>query len=94
MTNKIAKTNTFILSNMAPQYVAHNSGPWNNWEKYTRYKAEEKKVLIVITGVTNGLTKFVEKYIKTHISDVSVILQNEKHPSCNTRKVVQTACVV
>ena len=86
MTYKQAKMNTFILSNMAPQYKIHNNGSWNNWENYTRYKAEEKHVLFVITGVTNGRNKFVLKYIMTYMY-IGVILQNEGK-SCNTKTLL------
>ena len=47
--------NTFILSNIAPQYTNHNSHSWNDWEKYARQRAKEEGVLYVITGVTGQL---------------------------------------
>ena len=49
----IPKKNTFILSNMAPQYSTHNTHPWNHWEQYVREIAKELNgiQLFVITGV-------------------------------------------
>ena len=53
MVEKIPKMNTFIYSNMAPQYETHNTGPWEN---YTRQRARtEKGDLFVITGVAGEL---------------------------------------
>ena len=52
MTEIIAKANTFILSNMAPQYEKHNRA-WEKWEKYVQKKAKDlASVIFVITGVT------------------------------------------
>ena len=55
MVTDIPKKNTFILSNIAPQYETHNNHPWNDWEKYARQRAKEEGVLFVITGVTGQL---------------------------------------
>ena len=63
MTNALAKINTFILSNMAPQYEKHNNA-WADWEEYVRTKAELKGVLFVITGVTEGLK--INKYVPSY----------------------------
>ena len=59
MTSDVSQTNSFILSNMAPQFPDHNRFAWKNWEAYTRKKAEDKKFLLVITGVTGEAGKFV-----------------------------------
>ena len=57
MIHTIFRTNTYIMSNMAPQYIDFNGVVWDNWEIYTRKTAIEKKVLFVITGVTGDLVK-------------------------------------
>lgn len=57
MTSPLAKINTFILSNIAPQYKKHNTEVWNNWENYTRNKTMKKGFLFVITGVTGDAKK-------------------------------------
>ena len=45
--------NTYILSNIAPQYELHNKKAWEKWEEYTRTKAKKiEGFLFVITGVT------------------------------------------
>ena len=59
MTNEISQINSFVLSNMAPQHPNHNRFAWKNWEAYTRNKANDKQVLIVITGVTGDMGTFV-----------------------------------
>ena len=53
--------NTYILTNMAPQYSLHNNVAWKKWEEYTREKAmnEVEGPLFVITGVT-GDKKLVQ----------------------------------
>ena len=63
MTAKIPKMNTFILSNMAPQYDTHNSY-WEKWETYVQAKAEDLAgVIFVITGVTkHGHIHQIKKY--------------------------------
>ena len=55
MRTQISSLNTFILSNIAPQYSIHNSRSWNDWENYARGRAKDEKVLYVITGVTGKL---------------------------------------
>ena len=55
MRTLISSLNTFILSNIAPQYSLHNNRSWNDWEKYARERAKEEGVLYVITGVTGQL---------------------------------------
>ena len=60
MTSDMSQINSFVLSNMAPQHPRHNQKAWNNWEEYTRGKAEIKHYLFVITGVTGNKKKFVK----------------------------------
>ena len=55
MRTRNSTLNTFILSNIAPQYKKHNSPFWDDWEKYARQRAKEEGVLYVITGVTGQL---------------------------------------
>ena len=64
MVHKIFKMNTYIMSNIAPQYRAFNSRGWSDLEEYTRKKAKERKVLFVITGVTGELHVPKKKYIQ------------------------------
>ena len=52
MKSRISQINSFILSNMAPQYPRHNRKAWKKWEEYTRKKSKEKQYMFVITGVT------------------------------------------
>ena len=78
MTFELAKTNTFILSNMAPQFVKHNQA-WAKWEDYVRKKAEKlKSVLFVITGVTEGLNtlKYVQYFCTCTTLSLHCYLQN------------------
>lgn len=78
MTGNIAKINTFVLSNIAPQYPTHNSKAWANWEDYTHEKAEKHGVVFVITGVTGGTGKFVPEFVNINASILKVFyLQNE-----------------
>ena len=57
MIHRIFKINTYIMSNVAPQYLDFNNGGWGDWEIYTQKKAKEREVLFVITGVTGELNK-------------------------------------
>ena len=61
MTSDLSQINSFVLSNMAPQYPKHNRNAWKNWEMYTRSKAEKMQYLLVITGVTGSIKTFVKK---------------------------------
>ena len=61
MTCDTSQINTFVLSNIVPQYPNHNQIAWKNWEAYTRTKASEKgSHFYVITGITGSIKKFVK----------------------------------
>ena len=68
MTNSVHKLNTFILSNMVPQYPIHNNYPWNDWEEYVRQRAREERSLYVITGVAGVLLVNHDKSTCVHDS--------------------------
>ena len=63
MTGIIAKYNTYIMSNIAPQFSTHNNEDWKKWEAYTIRKAENVGVVFVITGVTGQLDMLVDIFI-------------------------------
>ena len=71
MTDDTSQINSFILSNMAPQHPNHNRYAWKNWENYTRFKAEKKKYLLVITGVTGDKKLNIKTLVETHNTDFS-----------------------
>ena len=61
MKSDTSQINSFVLSNIAPQYPRHNQIAWNNWEEYTRRRAEAKKPYFwVVTGITGEIKKFVK----------------------------------
>ena len=64
MTGQIPAINTFILSNVAPQFTTHNSESWAKWEKYAISKAlVTNGVVFVITGITGQHAMLVEIFI-------------------------------
>lgn len=76
--SKEAFTETFLMSNVAPQAYNFNAGIWNQLEKRVRYWAKKRKKLIVITGgiLNNDLKKIgknkvaVPQYFYKIIADV------------------------
>jgi endonuclease G len=41
---------TFLMTNMIPQAIENNSGPWNNLEDYTRTLAQQGNEIYIFSG--------------------------------------------
>jgi DNA/RNA endonuclease G (NUC1)/PKD repeat protein len=82
MTHTLDNANTYLLSNIVPQFGDLNQGPWNNFEQYLHdIAAAGAKELFIITGPAGnaGTLKNEGKIVMpTHTWKVAVIMDRDK----------------
>lgn len=83
-----ANSATFLMTNIAPQKVDMNSGPWEKLERYSRSLARRKTTLYIVAGQYGGNVKIRKKItVPTNFWKVILVVPDGADVNRNTRVI-------